>query len=71
MADPFLTYLENIEKKTGKTPQQIAEMLKNEGVLKEGAKAGEIVSWLKDHLALGHGHAMAIVKWLKEHQEMS
>ncbi|EFH81150.1 DUF4287 domain-containing protein [Ktedonobacter racemifer] len=68
--DPFLSYIENIQKKTGKTPQQITEMLRSEGVLKDGVKAGEIVSWLKEHLALGHGHAMAIVKWLRDHQEM-
>jgi hypothetical protein len=45
-------------------------MLKTDGVLKKGVKAGEIVAWLKEKLDLGHGHAMAIVKWLKEHDEM-
>lgn len=70
MADPYLSYLANITEKTGKTPEQIAAMLKDAGVLGDGAKAGAIVAWLKEHLGLGHGHAMAIVKWLKEHGEM-
>ena len=70
MSDPYLSYLANITQKTGKTPEEIAAMLKDAGVLKEGVKAGEIVAWLKDHLGLGHGQAMAIVKWLKEHDQM-
>jgi hypothetical protein len=70
MSDPYLSYLANITAKTGKTPEEIAAMLKTDGVLKKGVKAGEIVAWLKEKLDLGHGHAMAIVKWLKEHDEM-
>jgi len=70
MADPFLAYIENITKQTGKTPEQITDMLTSADVLKDGVKAGAIVAWLKENLHLGHGHAMAIVKWLKEHNEM-
>jgi Domain of unknown function (DUF4287) len=70
MADPYLSYLANITQKTGKTPEEIAAMLKSDGVLKDGVKAGEVVAWLKGNLGLGHGHAMAIVKWLKDHQQM-
>ena len=70
MSDPYLSYLANITQKTGKSPEEIAAMLQSSGVLKEGAKAGEIVAWLKEHLDLGRGHAMALVKWLKEHGAM-
>jgi len=70
MSDPYLSYLANITQKTGKTPEEIAAMLKSAGALTAKAKAGEIVAWLKEHLDLGHGHAMALVKWLKEHGEM-
>jgi SOS response regulatory protein OraA/RecX len=42
--DPFLSYIENIQKKTGKTPQQINEMLRSEGVLKDSIKALQIAS---------------------------
>jgi hypothetical protein len=70
VSDPYQSYLANITKKTGKTPEEISVMLKVAGVLKDGVKAGEIVRWLKENLELGHGHAMAIVKWLKEHDQM-
>jgi hypothetical protein len=69
--DPFWSYIANIQKKTGKTAGQITETLRSEGILKEGVKSGEVVAWLKEHLELGHGHAMAIVKWLRDHQEMA
>ncbi len=65
MSNPDQSYLANITQKTGKTPEEISVMLKDAGVLKDGVKAGEIVTWLKENLGLGHGHAMAIVNWLK------
>jgi hypothetical protein len=49
VSDPYLSYIANITAKTGKTPEEISTMLKDAGVLKEGAKAGEIVKWLKEH----------------------
>ena len=61
----FQAYLDNIKEKTGKSLddfKQIAEkkgFLQN-GQLKEGIKAGEIVAWLKKDFELGHGHSMAI-----------
>jgi Domain of unknown function (DUF4287) len=66
----FQAYINNIKEKTGKTPEdfkQLAEtkdFLEN-GQLKAGVKAGEIVNWLKTEFELGHGHAMAIFALLK------
>jgi hypothetical protein len=62
MTDPFDTFIATITKKTGKSPKEIRDMLKKTGVLVAGVRAGAIVSWLKVHLELGHGHAMAIVR---------
>ena len=70
MADPYLSYLANITAQTGKTPEQIAAMLDEAEVLQEGVKTSVVVAWLKVHLGLGRGYAMAIVKWLKEHGRM-
>jgi hypothetical protein len=70
LSDPYQSYLTNITQKTGKTPEEIAAMLKDAGALKPGVKANVIVGSLKDNLGLGHGHAVAIVKRLKEHDEM-
>lgn len=66
----FEAYLNNIQAKTGKSPdefRQLAEakgFLQN-GILKDGVKAGQIIAWLKEDFELGHGHAMAIVALFK------
>lgn len=60
----FQAYLDNIEQKTGKTPQEFIELAKAKGHGIE-TKAGEIVAWLKEDFDLGHGHAMTIVHVIK------
>jgi hypothetical protein len=61
----FQAYLDNIETKTGKTPNEFIEMAKEKG-FNADTKAGEIVSWLKEDFGLGHGHAMAMVHVIKK-----
>ena len=61
----FQAYLDNIKAKTGKTPADFEILAKKKGLLEPGVKAGEIVAWLKENFALGHGHAMAIYAVLK------
>ncbi len=58
-------YLDNIEAKTGKTPQDFRVLAEKKGLFREGVKTGQIVSWLKQDFGLGQGHAMAIVLTLK------
>lgn len=58
-------YLDNIEAKTGKTPKDFRVLAEKKGLLREGVKTGQIVSWLKEDFGLGHGHAMAIVLTLR------
>jgi hypothetical protein len=59
-------YLDNITAKTGRTPDEIIELLRAEGLLEADAKPKQVVSWLKDEFGLGHGHAMAIVAMIKK-----
>jgi len=66
----FQAYLNTIKSKTGKGPEDFREMAEEKGFsqdgkLKPGIKAGEIVDWLKEEFELGHGHAMAIYALLK------
>jgi hypothetical protein len=66
----FQAYLDNIQTKTGKTPDQFRQWGVDRGYstaqgLAEGVKVGAIVAALKDEFSLGHGHAMAIVALLK------
>ena len=66
----FQAYLNTIKSKTGKGPDDFRKMAEEKGFsqngqLKFGIKAGEIVDWLKNEFGLGHGHAMAIYALLK------
>ena len=61
----FQAYIDNIQKKTGKTPDDFKQLAENKGFLKNGdlvktIKATEVLNWLKEDFELGHGHAMAI-----------
>jgi Domain of unknown function (DUF4287)/Domain of unknown function (DUF5655) len=53
----FQAYLDNIQKKTGKTADDFKAMAAKKGLV----KTAEIMAWLKSDFELGHGHAMAIV----------
>ena len=61
----FQAYLDNIETKTGKTPNEFIALAKTKGFDRSSVKAGEIVAWLKQDYQLGHGHAMALVHVIK------
>lgn len=66
----FQAYLDNIQTKTGKTPDDFKKLAEKKGFLqkgklKEGVKAGEIIEWLKADFSLGHGHAMALFALFK------
>jgi hypothetical protein len=66
----FQAYLDNIQTKTGKSPADFRKLASAKGFtenggLKAGVKAGDIIAWLKKDFDLGHGHSMAIVALLK------
>ncbi len=44
----FQAYLDTIEEKTGKIPQEFIDEAKAKGFDKPETKAGEILSWLKE-----------------------
>ncbi len=60
----FQAYLDNIEIKTGRTPQQLIDEAHAQGFGAD-TKAGEIVNWLAATYGLGRGHAMAVVHIIK------
>lgn len=61
----FQAYLDNIEAKTGKTPNEFIALAKAKGFDDPSTKAGVIVAWLKEDFDLGRGHAMALVHVIK------
>ncbi len=66
----FQAYLDNIEDKTNKTPNEFVELAKAKGFGPE-TKSGVIVDWLKEDFGLGRGHAMALVHVIKKGPEIS
>lgn len=61
----FQAYLDNIQAKTGKSPNDFRVLAEQKGFTENGAvkrdtRADAVVEWLKDDYALGRGHAMAI-----------
>jgi hypothetical protein len=66
----FQGYLNTIKMKTGKGPADFQKLAVQKGFIqngqiKPGTKAGDIVKWLKADFDLGHGHSMAIYALLK------
>jgi hypothetical protein len=67
----FQAYLDNIEAKTGKTPNDFIALAKAKGFDNPATKTGAIVTWLKEDFDLGHGHAMAMAHVIKNGPKIS
>jgi len=52
----FQAYLDNIQAKTGKSPDDFKAMAAEKNL----TTTGQIMNWCKTEFGLGHGHAMAI-----------
>ena len=61
----FQAYLDNIQAKTGKRPEDIAGMVRARNL----SKPADIIAWLKSEFDLGHGHSMAIVSLLRSESQ--
>jgi hypothetical protein len=66
----FQAYLNTIEAKTGKSPDDLRSLARDrgwtvDGALAPGVKPGMIVAALQDEFGLGHGHAMAVVALIR------
>lgn len=66
----FQAYIDNIQKKTGKTPADFKKLAADKGFIENGQipghiKATQITNWLKEEFELGHGHTMAIYATFK------
>ena len=64
----FKAYLDNIQAKTGKSPEDFFALANKKGLVKNGkivAKYSELLAWLKSDIGLGHGHANAMILYLR------
>jgi hypothetical protein len=57
----FQAYLDNVEEKTGRTPNDFIAEAKSKNLVVHG----EIITWLKNDYKLGHGHANAVAHVIK------
>lgn len=57
----FQGYLDNIEEKTGVTPQEFLDMVKEKNL----SEFADIINWLKTDYELGTGHARAIAELIR------
>lgn len=64
----YQAYLDAIEAKTGRTPQQLLDEAAERG-LGPSSKAADVVDWLRDEYGVGRGHAMALFGVLKKGAE--
>lgn len=60
----FQAYLDKIEEKTGKTPQELLDEAQAKG-FDANSKASDVLAWLKETYELGRGHGMALFHVLK------
>jgi hypothetical protein len=61
----FQACLDNVEAKTGKTPQEFVDLAKAEGLTRHS----QIVEWLKADFGLGTGHVPAIAHVILQRSE--
>lgn len=64
----FKAYLDNIQAKTGKSPDEFVALAKEKNFIKGGkivAQHSELLSWLKSEMGLGHGHANAMILYFR------
>jgi len=67
----FQAYLDNIETKTGKTPEEFIALARERGYADTSTTAAVIVDWLKQDFDLGRGQAMALVHVIKNGAKIS
>jgi hypothetical protein len=61
----FQAYLDTIQAKTGKKPEDLLQLARARGLSGPQANAGDVVSWLAEDFGLGRGHAMALFTLIK------
>ena len=67
----FQAYLDNIERKTGKTPAELIAEVKAKGFGDPETKAATVGEGLKRDYDLGRGHAMALVHVIRNGPQIS
>jgi hypothetical protein len=62
----FQAYLDNIEKQTGVSPDEMVMQAIRNGLTKPGAKSRPAIDWLMAEYGLSNAYAMAIIRLLRD-----
>ncbi len=62
----FQAYLDNIQKQTGVSPDEMVKQAVTRGLTKPGAKSRPVIDWLMAEYKLSNAYAMAIVRLLRD-----
>ena len=62
----FQACLDNIEKQTGVSADQMVKQAQKKGLTKPGAKSRPVIDWLVAEYGLSNAYAMAIVRLLRD-----
>lgn len=62
----FQAYLDNIEKQTGVSPEEMVKKAVKKGLTKPGAKSRPAIDWLMAEYKLSNAYAMAIIRLLRD-----
>jgi len=66
----FQAYLDAVEEKTGRTPQEIVDLALVQGFGAD-TRSDVILAWLKSEFDLGRGHGMALAHVIRNGPETS
>lgn len=64
----FKAYLDNIQAKTGKAPDDFFALARKKGFVENDkivATHAQLLAWLKQEMGLGHGHANAMILYVR------
>ncbi|MEQ1768747.1 MAG: DUF4287 domain-containing protein [Devosia sp.] len=62
----FQAYLDNIEKQTGVSPEEMVKKAVKQGLTKPGAKSRPAIDWLMSEYGLSNAYAMAVIRLLRD-----
>ena len=62
----FQAYLDNIEKQTGVSADEIVKRVVKQGLTKPGAKSRPAIDWLMAEYGLSNAYAMAFIRLLRD-----
>jgi hypothetical protein len=64
----YKAYMQNIQAKSGKTPEEFYRIANEKGFINDGkivASHKQMLKWLKSDIGLGHMHANFVVAYLR------